>query len=529
EKDLTLYAKWEKVSEKPEDPIEEIYAVTFDLQGHGTALTEYENYKNIKKGEVIQKPQDPQEEGYIFGGWYQDAGCTIAWDFVSNKVEKDLTLYAKWTQEETKEEDLGEVLPADVPSEGIPEETLWEADIEDVQYTGKAIKPEVHIYWGKERLSEGVDYTLKYRNNVQANEDVDTDKAPCVEIKYKKYYPGAENKSIPFKILPVGLDDVTADDIVVACTNKVQKKVPLVTWNGKKLSNKKDFSIDYPDEGMPGAYQDVGEYTITVSEGRSGNFIGTKNVNLIVTDKVPVSKVSVQIPKQTYQKGTELRPEPVVKYKGKKLEIDSDYTVEYENNTEIGTAYALIIGTGDYTGVKRAAFKITGVSLKKAKVEKIEPKEYDDSFQTPACMVTYQGSILKEHVDYEVSYMNNRNAGKASVTLTGIGAYSGTVKKTFRITAYDLKADGQKGAGKLVKGLEEEITASRIEYAKGICKPEPVLIYKGKVLRKGRDYSLSYKNNKKAADAGENKAPTIVIRGKGNFKGTVNKAFTITE
>ena len=49
-------------------------------------------------GWQLTKPADPTRTGYIFGGWYKEAGCTTAWDFANDVMpEVDLTLYAKWT------------------------------------------------------------------------------------------------------------------------------------------------------------------------------------------------------------------------------------------------------------------------------------------------------------------------------------------------------------------------------------------------------------------------------------------------
>lgn len=47
-------------------------------------------------------------------------------------------------------------------------------------------------------------------------------------------------------------------------------------------------------------------------------------------------------------------------------------------------------------------------------------------------------------------------------------------------------------------------------------------------LEEDKDYTVSYKNNVKAADKNiPRKAPTIVIRGKGNYEGKIEKTFTI--
>ncbi len=70
----------------------EMYTVTFDVQGHGTEIAA----QIIGAGSPAVRPADPNEENWIFGGWYTDAACTAEYDF-SALVTVDLTLYAKWT------------------------------------------------------------------------------------------------------------------------------------------------------------------------------------------------------------------------------------------------------------------------------------------------------------------------------------------------------------------------------------------------------------------------------------------------
>ena len=50
-----------------------------------------------------------------------------------------------------------------------------------------------------------------------------------------------------------------------------------------------------------------------------------------------------------------------------------------------------------------------------------------------------KGKTLKKGTDYTVSYKNNTNVGTATVTITGKGNYTGTVKKTFKITKANVK------------------------------------------------------------------------------------------
>lgn len=70
------------------------YTVTFDKNGHGTAPAAQE----VKKGYKATAPTAPTAEGYTFGGWYKEKAATNAWDFSTDTVTKDVTLYAKWTQ-----------------------------------------------------------------------------------------------------------------------------------------------------------------------------------------------------------------------------------------------------------------------------------------------------------------------------------------------------------------------------------------------------------------------------------------------
>lgn len=80
------------------------YKVSFDSQNHGTAPTD----QNVSTYGFATKPSDLTEEGYIFGGWYKDAACSISWDFVSEKIISDTVIYAKWTEDTSQKGSGGE-------------------------------------------------------------------------------------------------------------------------------------------------------------------------------------------------------------------------------------------------------------------------------------------------------------------------------------------------------------------------------------------------------------------------------------
>ena len=117
---------------------------------------------------------------------------------------------------------------------------------------------------------------------------------------------------------------MTADEITLAYTGKTKKVIPTITYKQKKLANNKDFAIMNPSD-----YSEAKKYTISV-EGK-GNYTGTKNITLTVTNKTLINKASVtKIQNQIYD-GKTKTPAVTVKLK-KELVLNQDYTLSYENN-----------------------------------------------------------------------------------------------------------------------------------------------------------------------------------------------------
>jgi uncharacterized repeat protein (TIGR02543 family) len=65
--------------------------VTFDSQGGSDVSSQY-----VLQGGDVGKPADPTKSGYVFGGWYKEAACNNSWNFGTDIVISDTTLYAKW-------------------------------------------------------------------------------------------------------------------------------------------------------------------------------------------------------------------------------------------------------------------------------------------------------------------------------------------------------------------------------------------------------------------------------------------------
>ncbi len=398
----------------------------------------------------------------------------------------------------------------------VEREGLWALEIADVTYTGKALKPSVTVYDGKTLLTLGRDYTVSYKKNTKP-----TEQAEAV-IKGKGNYAGSTTKK--FKIVPKNIadEDILIPNLYVKAP-KAGKSVtvaPVVTRNGKKLT-KKDFAVDSIQDNAGSKVDRVtqpGTYTVAVKGVDANGYTGTKEIQLVVlnSSQVLMSAVKVTgIQNKTYT-GDKVVPEFTVKYGQETLEADKDYKV-FCDSVEVGTATAVIKGIGEkYVGEKTVTFKITGTVLKPANVqlENASNLYYTGNAIEPVVKI----SDAEQDRDFTVSYDKNVKAGTATVMVKGIGKYTGTVKKTFKIAPFDIQ---QNPEGK----LSYQTAGMEIPYMKGGSKlkaSDLKAVFNGKNLVEGTDYTLVYSGNKKLGTA------TVKIKGKGNFKGTTAPvSFTI--
>ena len=69
------------------------FTVTFESNGGSSVET-----KTVKEGEKVKKPTDPTREGYAFVAWFKETTLSTEWKFDTDIVTADMTLYAKWEQ-----------------------------------------------------------------------------------------------------------------------------------------------------------------------------------------------------------------------------------------------------------------------------------------------------------------------------------------------------------------------------------------------------------------------------------------------
>lgn len=462
-------------------------------------------------------------------------------------------------EESANSQDLTQ-MPGDVI-----EGDLWIAIVErdEIEYTGKALKPEIHVYSGKNTLLKaGRDYTVTYKNNLNAYVGAYADNAlysgnsyyeknagfydkyngvsvtelldyysqgnrkkPTIIVKGKGNYT-KQAKEVYFDINPVSISDDemnrigTADVALVSNNGRALKVNPTLTFNNKKLScsSDKDFAFEIyqnieneagntEKKPLGDSVSAAGLYELSIA-GKN-NFAGIKNVNLTVIDSND---------KDMLASGFNLAQKIPDKYR-------------------------------------------EGYNPVAADEEKPLPVTLSATGNNPELVVKdKKGNVLVADKHYKVSYKNNINIGTATVIVTGLAyedengsvkAYAGSKEFKFRIVAPNLSVMLRSGNAKFVDTAELKyekesetgmflITDESSMKAFGDTRTYQ---YEGKgidpvnddnlglavkrgdswyLLKQDRDYKLTYRNNSKKGNA------AAVFKGIGNYSGSVNQKFQVS-
>lgn len=525
--------------------------VTF-MKQNGTTKFKEEKALYGQTVPVEKFPAAEEVKDSVFIGWYTGQDGTGSRFDEKTQVYRQKTILYPYYEEQGK--------------------GFYVLPVGDQTYTGSSIKPKVQVYdgvsyEGADRelipLVLNKDYTVSYKNNKNVNT---AGKAvPTITVKGKGNYKGSAY--VYFNIVPKELTDtdIRADDITVAYSGKTIKSSPTVYRGSKKLSKNRDYTVTYPQTGA-GAYKTAGVYPVVI-KGKGG-YTGTITIYETITREVLMSKVSIaKIPNQVYDSalvdkdaGIGIEPSSLkVTYKKKPLILSTDggqtgdYTVTFKNNMAIGTATATITaveGSG-YTGSKNISYKITGKSITKAKVTGLSNKEYtgsEDDVLQDAYVLTYNDVELEESRDggrtgdYVVSYSNTSKVGTARIVFKGVNEYTGQLKKSYKITYYNIGPDenGQNNSITMQYYTQDApdvrkdiMTLAEIEapYVKGGSKPVVILYFNDMELKPGKDYTIKYANHNAVTTemTAIKKLPRITITGKGNFRGSITDNYTITD
>ena len=254
----------------------------------------------------------------------------------------------------------------EIDREVMPATSVEVADIQLTEdkyiYNGSAIVPKIKVYSGEKRLTEGTDYLVTCENNVK----VGTAK---LTVTGMGYFGGS--KTVDFNIVkrdPVALSqlDVTFKGEGLIYTGKAIEPKLIIKEGSYTLEKDTDYTVAYENNTAAGK----GKVTI---KGQ-GDYMGTLTYNF------DIAPADIGYPWTTDNLGD-------VKYSGKPIMLrlklksqvsgeelidDVDYTVNYENNLQVGTATITVTGKGNYSGTTTNTFNIVSAE------DYTGPEERDD-------------------------------------------------------------------------------------------------------------------------------------------------------
>ena len=549
--ECTLYAQWEA----------EEYTITYDANG-GTLLATEEKIKyNSKYGEL----QVPEREGYSFLGWFTEAqdGEHVTAETI---CRGNAIIYAHWTAEEytlTYDVNGGQELPdkdkkvmydavygslpipqrsgyvfqgwftATENGEEVTEDTIckgnaiiyaiWMKNTEGLKvrllnpgetyvYTGSAIKPSIIVTNNGIELVEGIDYSVKYINNINAS--TNSNRKPQIIVTGKGNLAG--NSMASFEIMQCDINTVTVGNTKVVQGTKAS---PIFIYNGRKLTSKDYYSFD-----LNSVFYEDSDITIR----GIGNFTGEKTVHLEVGQKGQTNKVMLNWGKETliYNGHEQTIGYEVVDSVTKKRLSEDEYIVMVTNNINAGSAKITVVGIGNYSGMVTKNFTIKPSSIGKVDASRVgtytfanKPVTIDEDLIITGC----DGKRLVKGIDYKISYSSNTRVGTGKYTVSFLGNYKATTpyKGCFTIREGLLQKDTES-----IKIVVKDLIYSG---KPGTYASVPYVTMNGITMKK-TDYDCIYyyldgdkrteitsKNPIKLKDDETIRTIYVELRGKGNF------------
>ena len=356
-------------------------------------------------------------------------------------------------------------------------------------YTGSQIKPVPNIKNGTTTLKNGTDFTLTYQNNVNKG-------TAKVYIKGKGNYTGSCSLTFSITARPVSTLKITVPSVTY--NGKAQKPAVTVKYNNYTFKNGTDYTLSYKNNTK------IGTATVTV-KGK-GKLSGTRSVTFKINAK-PIKNAVITYNNSLTYNGSTLSPAVTVKYGNATLKKNTDYTVTYSNNVNAGTGTITITGKGIYGGSVKKTFTIKKLGISATAVSGTGNKVYTGSAIKPVPAVKVGGRTLKNGTDFTVSYKNNTEPGTATLSVTGKGNYSGSVAKTFKITARAIN--------------DVEVTVPDTVFTGEQVRPDVVVSYGGYQFINNSDYTLSFKDNVNIGTA------SVVVTGKKHLSGSRTVTFPI--
>jgi hypothetical protein len=302
---------------------------------------------------------------------------------------------------------------------------------DDQTYTGQPLTPEVKSMPNTQGdfVVEIDECTVSYEENIEAGTAIYRVTPDSNADRFCGSYVGT------FTIAKQDLADaeVLVRDQLYTGSN-IEPEVRVVV-DGVELVRGRDYTVDYANNKAKG--------TATVVVAGIGSCEGETKVNFKIGGRLDISQADIAAIDDQLYTGSAVEPRPTVTYEGTLLVEGVDYTLTYENNTEVSTekspAKVTVTGKGTFVGSSsQTSFNIVKTrDIAKARCS-VADQTYTGAAITPALEVEYDGRILQEGTDYTVEYRRNIKAGaSARAVVTGIGSYEGELIVPFNIVVRD--------------------------------------------------------------------------------------------
>lgn len=156
--------------------------------------------------------------------------------------------------------------------------------------------------------------------------------------------------------------------------------------------------------------------------------------------------------------------------------------------------------------------ELTDIATAGVTIADIEDLTYNGKEQHPSPVVTLNSNVLEADANYQVTYADGcTNVGTYTITVQGMGRYTGTLQKTFNIVPYDISGCDVKVENK--------------PYTGDVINVTPTVKYGSITLAQGEDKDYTFVTNPTTVKEGGDY--TLTVTGKGNYAGTKEVPFNV--
>ncbi len=301
-------------------------------------------------------------------------------------------------------------------------------------YTGSTNEPEVTVTLDDTVLTASTDYTVAYANNVNAGESA------TATVTFTGNYTGETSVTFTIQKAAQPMTVTGSASILIGKTLDLSELVSGAEGDVSYQSDAEDFSLSGSVLTVAETVAANATATITVTASGSDNYeSGSATITVTAIDKNDVSEyITFEDDSATYT-GDELSITAAT--------IADDYTGSFSYSYALDgeTLSGLPVDVGEYTVTVTYEDETNAGSA--TATFTINPKEITASdFDVDTAAEDYTGaavtkdfaSELAEGTDYTVAYENNVTLGTATITITGIGNYTGELTYSFTIVGVDV-------------------------------------------------------------------------------------------